>query len=191
LVAVFHLRTGRKIQTEGNPDMYAFIITLFFFALSGSAFAEVVSTTDGRKLELSVDGTYRVLESELTVEILLTELKPYFEPFKGEYDQNSMRFMPIFQNETGKIVVGFKFLTVFQSAFGDEVFSFDGESSEKIAAGKSSTADTFYFFEDNQFISGEPFDKLQIFQASGTGKISSTVTAVVFEDGTVAKRTLK
>ena len=168
---------------------YALAISFFLFALSGYVFAEVVSTTDGRKLELNADGTYRVMDGSPASPIQMTEQEPYFEPFAGEYGQNSMRFMPIFHNETGKTVAGFKFKTIFKSAFGDEVFSFEGESSEKISSGKSSTSHTFYNFEDNQFIPNEPFDKLQIFQAAGTGKISTTVTAVVFDDGTIKKST--
>ena len=95
--------------------------------------------------------------------------------------------MPIFLNETGKTVVGFKFATSFKSAFGDDVFSFAGESSEKVSAGKLSTAQTFYFFEGNQFMADQPYDKLKIFEAAGTGTIVTKVTAVVFEDGTVIK----
>ena len=95
--------------------------------------------------------------------------------------------MPIFANETGKTIVGFRFTATFLSAFGDEVFRFSGESSERIEVGANSTAKTYYFFEDNQFIANEPYDKLKIFRASGTGKIRTTVNAVVFDDGTIVK----
>lgn len=167
--------------------MRAPMIVVLIAAFSGSVSAEIVSTTDGRKIELNADGTYRVIEESANSEIKLTEQQPFFQPHAGEYGQNSIRFMPIFKNETDKSVVGFKFRSEFKSAFGDQIFSFDGESSELITPGNISTAATFYYFEDNQFISNEPYDKLQVFEASGTGAISTKVTAVAFEGGEVIK----
>lgn len=162
-------------------------IAAAIFLIGGSTQAETVTTTDGRSLELNADGTYNFLETIKTPVIKMAEQKPYFAPVAGEYGRNSIQFMPIFQNETDQTILGFKFRSVFKSAFGDEVFAFDGESSERIAKGSVSTAATFYFFEDNEFISGEPYDKLVIFQTSGTGSISSKVTAIVFENGEVIK----
>lgn len=149
--------------------------------------AEIVTTTDGRQIELKPDGTYEEIAGADAVELVLTEKAPFFEHFVGEYDQKSMRFMPIFRNETEKTIVGFKFRTTFSSAFGDEVFAFEGESSERILAGGSSTASAFYYFEDNKFIGDQPYDKLMIFEGAGTGRISTKITAVVFEGGEVVK----
>lgn len=165
------------------------VSVVLLLAFVSGANAEIVTTTDGRKIELNTDGTYKLVETAPKAEIKVTEKEAYFEHFAGEYGQNSMRFMPIFLNETGKTIVGFKFNTVFKSAFGDEVFAFDGESSERIENGKLSKADTFYYFEDNQFMGDEPYDKLKIFKSSSTGVVTSVITAVVFEDGTVLKFT--
>lgn len=166
-----------KIQTVAA----AIILT------AAGANAEIVTTTDGRQIDLKDDGTYSVMESTGATGIKLAEKEPFFEHFAGEYNQNSMRFMPIVLNEAGKTVVGFKFRTTFESAFGDEIFAFEGESGEKIEPGAMSTAAAFYYFEDNQFIGDQPYDKLKIFEGSGTGKISTSVTAVVFDDGEVVK----
>lgn len=155
--------------------------------LSASAAAETVTTTDGRRIELSADGTYRILENAPEGKIALIEQAPLFEHFSGEYGRNSMRFMPILKNDTGKTIVGFKFQASFTSAFGDEIFAFEGESNEKVNSGATSTAAAFYYFDDNQFIGDEPYDKLKIFEAAGTGKVSTKVTAVVFDDGEVVK----
>lgn len=167
--------------------MHLLMTSILILTISSAAMAEIVQTKDGRTIELNADGTYRMIEGESSGSILLTERKSYFEHFAGDYNQNSMRFMPIFLNETGKTVVGFRFVSTFKSAFGDTVFSFNGESSERIAPSGLSTADTFYFFEDNQFIANEPYDNLKIFEAAGTGEISTIVTAVVFDDGSVIK----
>ena len=162
-------------------------IALAICVLSSAAMAEIVTTTDGRKFELNADGTYKVIDASNSVKISMTEQKSFFTPFAGEYGENSVRFMPIFLNSTAKTIVGFKFRSVFKSAFDEEVFAFDRESSERIAPDTASTASTFYFFEDNQFIENEPYDKLKIFESAGTGSISTKVTAVVFEDGEVVK----
>ena len=163
------------------------ISAVFFLVVVDGAVAEIITATDGRKFELNADGTYRSIADSAPSAIQMEESKPYFMPFAGEYNQNSIRFMPIFKNLTGKIIVGFKFHAVFKSAFGDEIFAFDGESSERVVPDGMSTAASFYFFEDNQFINDEPFDRLQIFEAAGTGTIKTAVAAVVFDDGEVVK----
>ncbi|MGO4907559.1 hypothetical protein ACEN2J_04415 [Pseudorhodobacter sp. W20_MBD10_FR17] len=165
--------------------------TVFFLAIlvSSTVYAEIVTTTDGRQIELKDDGTFQMLAlvdvHKTTAKV--SYLEPFFQHFAGEYGQNQMRFMPKITNETDRTIVGFKFTTSFISAFGDEVFKFSGESAEKVEPSKSSTADTFYFFEDNQFIAGQPYDKLQIFETSGTGKIETKIDAIVYSDGVVEK----
>ena len=146
--------------------------------------AEILETADGRRIELNENGTYRWLDVAVDTPAL-KQAEPFFEHHAGEFNQNSIRFMPILINETEVTIVGFKFDTTFTSAFGDPVFSFSGESSERIEPGNESTSQMFYFFEDNQFIAGQPYDKLKIFEASGTGRINTEVTAVVFDDGEV------
>ncbi|MCK0150547.1 hypothetical protein MWU54_10965 [Marivita sp. S6314] len=162
-------------------------LILAFATLASSLAAEIVETTDGRRIELRADGTYVVLGEATASKIEMEEAEPFFEHHAGEYNQNSMRFMPIFKNNTGNTIVGFRFNTVFKSAFGDVVFEFAGESSERVPSGALSTANTFYFFDDNQFIPNQPYDKLKIFEGSSTGSITTEVTAVVFEDGTILK----
>jgi hypothetical protein len=172
---------------NGVNQMRVLKHALVVIALTNGAWAETVTTTDGRKFELNPDGTYRLLGESNSPKIEMEEQKPFFTPFTGEYGAETVRFMPIFSNLTGKTIVGFKFHSEFKSAFGEEVFAFDGESSERIAPKSSSTASAFYFFEDNQFISNEPYDKLKIFESAGTGSISTKVTAVVFDGGEVVK----
>ena len=163
------------------------LTALLLAAFASTASAEIIITTDGRKIELNLDGTYKLIESSPTASIKLVQQEPFFEFSAGEYGQKSMRFMPVLTNESGKTVTGFRFRSVFRSAFGDEVFAFNGESSERVRENGKSTAEIFYFFEDNQFISDEPFDKLSIFKDTATGTITTTVTAVVFEGGEVVK----
>jgi hypothetical protein len=172
---------------RGDSGMRVLWKVAMLLAVSSSAWGEVITTTDGRRIELNSDGTFKFIESASENSIQLTEREPLFEHYAGEYDRNSIRFMPIIKNETGKTVVGFKFRSVFRSAFGDEVFSFEGESTERVAPNSLSTASTFYYFEDNQFIGGQPYDKLSIFLSTNTGSISTEIVAVVFDGGEVVR----
>lgn len=156
--------------------------------LSSPAYSEVVQTVDGRRIDLKSDGTYEVLTAE-TKKTNITSLDPYMTYYEGEYGAKSVRFMPAFSNESEKTIVGIKFTSVFKSAFGDEIFRFSGESSEKILPKKKSSHEVFYYFEDNQFIGDEPYDKLQVFLGSGTGAVETAIDAVVFEGGEVVKIT--
>lgn len=157
----------------------------FALAISATlAHAEKVELTDGRILELNDDGTFDFITQTTDEKLAIVVEEPFLEHHAGEYNQNQMRFMPIITNNTDKEIVGFRFTSRFLSAFGDEIYAFNAESSERISAGSKSTADTFYFFEDNQFISGEPYDKLKIFDSNNTGRSETELTAVVFSDGT-------
>ncbi len=160
-------------------------IAIAFSCLSTFSFAETVELTDGRVVVLNEDGTYEFSETVSRTTLDINILEPFFQHHAGEFDQNSMRFMPVIQNATGKEIVGFQFTSTFLSAFGDEVFAFSGESSERIAEGQTSSSDTFYLWKDNQFMAGQPYDKLKIFESSGTGSVQTDVTAVVFADGSL------
>jgi hypothetical protein len=158
------------------------IIAASIIFLPSVTYTETVELTDGRVGELREDGTFELVNDAPQLAINLEVLQPFFEPPAGEYNKNSIRFVPIVRNRTGKEIVGFQFSTSFISAFADEVFSLSGDSSKRIADGSQSSARTFYFFEDNQFMSGQACDKLKILEASGTEEIVTEVTAVVFTD---------
>ncbi|EBA08133.1 hypothetical protein [Sagittula stellata] len=157
------------------------------FLLCTSANAEVITATDGRQFELNEDGTFSEIVLEAASRAPLEIGEPLFTHNAGNYNQNTVRFMPIVTNTTDKTVVGYRFSTTFRSAFGDALFNFSGESSERISPGATSKASAFYYWEDNQFIGDQPYDKLKIFEANGTGSIETEVTAIAFDDGTFWK----
>jgi hypothetical protein len=150
--------------------------------------AETVVTTDGRRITLNDDGTYAIEEaaSDQSAEYLSFD-EPFFTKYSGEYGQEQVRFMPIYTNEHDQSIVGLKFTATFRNAFGDEVFSFDGESNERVGAGNRSTANLFYYFEDNPFIGGEPYDLLSPLVINATGAIDVVPTAIVLEGGEVVR----
>ena len=68
-------------------------------------------------------------------------------------------------------------------AFGEKVVDGEGKLDIKIPPGKSVESDTFYMWEDNPFISGEPYDKLQGPVSTGTAKATMLVTKTIYSDG--------
>ncbi|MEH6524015.1 hypothetical protein [Sulfitobacter sp.] len=170
--------------------MKNFVSLLSLFILAWPAFAETVQTTDGRTIELKSDGSYEFLESKIVTDATFVEYKDhYFVHHAGEYGQNRVRFMPVFENISGKKIIAAKFTAKFSNAFGDEIFSFSGELNEAIATDKSSTHNLFYYFEDNQFMSGEPYDKLLPMVTNNSGNVEVTLDMIAFEGGEIVKLT--
>lgn len=163
---------------------YAFTIAI----LSAPAAAEIVQTKDGRRVDLRDDGTYEILEASKQSDSDFIEYgNHYFAHHAGEYGQTRVRFMPIYINTSEKMIMGAKFEARFLNAFGDEIFSFSGELDEPVQPGKTSTSNLFYYFEDNQFISGEPYDMLLPMVTNKTGNIEIKMTMMAFEGGEVIK----
>lgn len=161
---------------------------LAVFSWSTASHGETVTTTDGRTIILNEDGTYAIeADNTLESEKYLSIGEPLFEHHVSIYKQKSVRFIPKVKNITDDIVAGVRFSASFQDAFGEEVFRFDGDLSERIQAGKTSKADVFYVFEDNQFISGEPYDKLLPMVSGNTGKVVTIITGIAFDNGEVLK----
>ena len=150
--------------------------------------AEQITTTDGRRVDLKEDGTYEILSSEAVQSDAFVELNaPLFVHNMGKYNDPSIRFMPKFRNISDTSIVGLRFKISFFDAFGDEVHSTTGDVSERVAPGSTSKADVFYVYEDNQFMSGEPYDKLLPMVSGNTGSIEVEVISIAFDGGRVEK----
>lgn len=157
-------------------------------ALSFPAFslAETVVTTDGRTIILNEDGTYVIeLGTTLEVDKHIELQEPLFRYHSGDFGQESIRFIPKLKNKSDTAIVGVRFTASFRSAFGDEIFKFNGDMNERIAPGASSTAKVFYVFEDNPFISDEVYDKLIPMVHGDTGSVVVTVSAIAMDGGAV------
>lgn len=148
--------------------------------------AEIATTEDGRQFLLKEDRTYeQVVGSSSKSSDYIKSLEPMFEKHVSKYQQQSIRFMPVFLNMSEKAIVGIKFSSSFRDAFGETVFQFEGDVSERISPSASSDARVFYVFENNPFMGGEPYDKLLSMISGNTGVIQTTVTKVALEDGTI------
>lgn len=164
------------------------VSSLAIVACALPAVAEVVQTTDGRSVDLKDNGTYEFVEAIDLSDSAFVEFKDaYFEHNRGEYGQNFVRFMPVFENIGEKRIVGVKFTAQFLNSFGDELFSFSGNSDESVSPGKTSTHNIFYNFEDNQFIAAEPYDKLLPMVTNKSGNIKITLDMIAFEGGEIVK----
>jgi len=165
--------------------VYSGILAMY---LSNAVHAEIVQTTDGRTIDLRDDGTYEFLEANNTSDGDYVEFQNhYFAHHVGEYGQKRVRFMPVYKNVSDKRIVGAKFVARFLNAFGDEIFKFSGELDEPVAPGKASTYNLFYYFEDNQFIPGEAYDKLLPMVTNKTGSIEVEMTMIAFEGGEIVR----
>ena len=169
-----------------NVTKYFYIIFLSFsssFILS----SEIINTEDGRVIRLNDDGTYSILETE-TPKNQIEVTSHFFKKHIGKYEKYSIRFMPIFKNNYNKSIKAVKFDSTFLDPFGDKIYTLkEGKSEVSISPGKTSKTTLFYFWEDNQFINDQPYDKLLSSVTNSNGSIDTSIIAIVFEDGEVIK----
>lgn len=95
--------------------------------------------------------------------------------------------MPKFRNVSSNYITGIRFASSFRDAFGDEIFSFEGDINERISPNTDSTARVFYVFENNRFIGGEPYEKLLPIVSGNTGQIITKIKAIAFDDGHIIR----
>lgn len=166
--------------------MKALPMATVLILLSTLANAETVQTTDGRTIELNEDGTFAFIErAPLSDSLYVEHQSHYFVHHEAEFGRQRIRFMPVFLNISEKRIMGTKFTALFLSPFGEEVFKFSGETDEVVAPGATSSSNLFYYFEDNQFIGGEPYDKLLTMVRNNSGSIEVTLDKIAFEGGEV------
>ena len=81
-----------------------------------------------------------------------------------------------------------KFSSTFKDPFGDTIYILnEGKCEQKIKPGKVSNVRLFYYWDDNEYISDQPYDKLLSLVTNKTGTIETKIIAIVFEDGEVIK----
>lgn len=166
------------------------ITSLYFlsFVCSIFLFSDQIITFEGKKILLKDDGTYEFLMNDFKASPVSIE-SHYFVRASDEFNiTQSIRFMPKFKNESNKSITAIKFSSTFKDPFGDTVYTLnEGKSEQKIKPGKVSNVRLFYYWDDNEFISDQPYDKLLSLVTNKTGTIETKVIAIVFEDGEVIK----
>ncbi len=93
--------------------------------------------------------------------------------------------IPTFKNVSKKTVVAIEHTLIIADAFGEKVIDGTSKLDIKIPPGKTVQSETFYYWEDNQFISSEPYDRLYGPVGTGVAKATIAVTKAVFSDGSV------
>ena len=159
-----------------------------FYIFSFPAFAEIVQTNDGRSIELKDDGTFEFIKPDSLSDSEFVEYQTHFFTLhEGEYGEKKVLFMPIYKNVSNKKIIAVKFKTQFFNAFGEEIFAFSGDLNEAVAPNQSSTSSLHYYFEDNQFIPGEPYDKLLPMVTNQSGSVKVTLNMIAFDSGEIVK----
>ena len=112
------------------------------------------------------------------------KLRVQAQDFDRDVMSDRVELRPSFTNNTGKTVVAIAHTTVITDAFGDKIIDGAGKLDIQIPPGKTVESGSFYFWEDNPFIQGEPFDQLQGPISVGTAKAVLVVTKAIYSDGT-------
>ncbi|MCA0000916.1 MULTISPECIES: hypothetical protein [unclassified Mesorhizobium] len=90
-----------------------------------------------------------------------------------------------FKNSSSKLVVAIGHSVVIRDAFGDTIVNQDGKLDITIPPNKAVDSESFYYWEDNPFISNEPFDKMVGAVQEDTAKVDVRVTRIVYKDGSI------
>lgn len=96
-----------------------------------------------------------------------------------------VELLPSFTNSSKKTAVALETAIQITDAFGDKIIDVVSKIDVKIPPGKTVESEQIYWWEDNQFIQGQPFDRLQGPVSTGAAKAIVTVTKAVFSDGSV------
>lgn len=122
--------------------------------------------------------------SKSTVELTSAKLRVQNKNYQRQIFTDRVELVPTFKNSSKKTVVAIAHTLSITDAFGDEIVEGESKLDIKIPPGKTVESESIYFWEDNQFIQGEPYDKLTGPVSTGTAKATLNVTKVVYGDGT-------
>ncbi|WP_430253107.1 hypothetical protein [Neorhizobium sp. DAR64872/K0K18] len=88
-----------------------------------------------------------------------------------------------YANETSKPVVGVRHKFSVTNAFGEILVSGTDNLDVKLLPKQTAESSVHYFWEDNQFISGEPYDRLNAPVSNGTYHVTDEILKVIYADG--------
>lgn len=90
-----------------------------------------------------------------------------------------------FKNNSGKTLTGLIYQVEYRDSFGDLLHEETYRDQLRIEPGKTNPQENFWYYEDNEFMDDEPYDRMQSAADSGTMKAKVTIKKVVFEDGSM------
>ncbi|MGO7535935.1 hypothetical protein ELH26_36890 [Rhizobium leguminosarum] len=80
--------------------------------------------------------------------------------YQRQVFNSRVELVPTFKNTSKKTVVAIAHTLTVTDAFGDKIVDGESKLDLKIPPGKTVESESFYLWEDNQFIQVEPYDKL-------------------------------
>lgn len=172
-------------------------IALIALLISMHAYgAEQTATIDGssKKVTLHEDGTWELLPEPAIVLIdkptSISSAVTVFDTTILTKEVNYRQAVTLairYENHTSKRVTGLLASLVVKNGFGAVLHSATLQEDIAIEPGEKTAGDTYWHWDDNQFIKGEPYDKMWQAVSSNTAKVEVKVVKVVFEDGTILK----
>lgn len=90
-----------------------------------------------------------------------------------------------FANSSAKRVSAVALVVSIKDAFGDVILSGDSKLDVNIRPGGTEYSQSFLIWEDNQFMSDDPYSKMIGPVTAGTAKAEVAIKKVVYQDGTV------
>lgn len=119
-----------------------------------------------------------------TVELVNAKMRVQGKNYQSRIFNDRVELVPSFKNNSKKTVVAIAHTLSIIDAFGDKIVDGESKLDIKIPPGKTVVSETFYTWEDNPFIKGEPYDRLTGPISTGTAKATLNVTKVIYSDGT-------
>ncbi|ULJ72985.1 hypothetical protein [Rhizobium gallicum] len=124
------------------------------------------------------------MSSKASVELVSAKMRVQNKNYERQIFSDRVELVPTFKNTSKKTVVAIAHTLTITDPFGDKIVDGESKLDIKIPPGNTAESESFYFWEDNQFIQGESYDKLTGPVSTGTAKATLNVTKVIYSDET-------
>lgn len=194
-------RSGR--QRKVGRAMGCCVILFFMVAMATSTmmgvpnvFAEeIVITKEGKEILLRDDKTWEnVIGSSTDIKYAEEAVEIWDKSLtlrESEYGSNFVALQLHYKNNTNTKIIGITAFVSIKNPFGKVVLENTYEDVVAVEPDEKLRNNTYWKYEDNQFINGQPFDLMWQMAQHGTAKIETKVLKVVFADGTLLESKLK
>lgn len=156
---------------------------LFILLLSSMLLnAETITLSTGKQIIVKDDFTWSYMETSKNDTTYHIENK-ILEHVSGNYGRNYVQITFDVFNDTDVSIVAFKGNYKIKSPFKKIVV--EAEFEEESVIEPKSSKNVGWIYEDNQFISDQPYDKLYTMSQSNNALIEAELTQIVFSDGRI------
>lgn len=92
-----------------------------------------------------------------------------------------------YKSKTTKRIIGLVVRLTVTDPFGNVTLRETLQDATTIEPGTQQASDAGYYWPDNPFIHGEPFDRMAQSVGNGSAKVQADVTKLIFDDGTTVE----